>query len=274
MAEKPTEQTFAQFLEEQPAAETVTLTGRAARSAKPGSFSFVTAGQTMELPTDAVKRHKVVSEGPQRLVEIEIVVSEIDPKILKSVLADGIKHPNADPVTFKEVTTDLLADKPAFKDPIVDPVSLIEPVAEPGFAADPDAGAQPFVLATPHHAPASAIAAQMGGPAARMASAPITDPATALYFDRAHTRRRSSKIRFTIATRSPRAFSPTRPAGAKCCASAPCGYEYRHRGVSRSAAHGDLARPDLDAQGNRQRSHHRRLHGSGKPSGRRRRHAR
>lgn len=91
MADKPSEKTFTQLLEEQPApAETMTLTGHAARGAKSGSFSFTSGGQTMELPVEAVKRHKVVAEGPQKLVEIEIVVSKIDPKVLKPVLAHGV----------------------------------------------------------------------------------------------------------------------------------------------------------------------------------------
>lgn len=178
MAEKATEKTFAQFLEEQPApAETVTLTGHAARGAKSGSFSFITGGQTMELPTDAVKRHKIVGEGPQKLVEIEVVVSKIDPRIVKFIVADGITNPLADHHKFSHT------------DPIADPVTLPESLmTEPaGFAQEPAAGAQPFVLATPHHAPPSTIAAQMGGPAARMLSMPLTDPATAWYFEGTYT---------------------------------------------------------------------------------------
>ena len=107
MADKPFDtKTFAQFLEEQQApAETVTLAGYVGRSPRKGAFVLSTGGQTMELPVDAVKSYKVVGEGPQKLVELEIL-----------------------------------------------------------------SGAQPFVLATPHHAPASTIAAQTGVAAAQLAT--------------------------------------------------------------------------------------------------------
>lgn len=193
MADRPNEtKTFAQFLEEQPApAETVTLTGYAARSARAGSFSFTTGGQTLELPTEAVKSHKVVSEGAERLVELEIVTSKLDPKIVKLVVADGFTNPIADRHTIKEVITDHVSDKFIHKDPIQDPVTLPETyVPDPGpLAVDPAVAAQPFVLATPHHAPAATIAAQMGGgqTAAQFATTPVRDLITLAHYDRLYT---------------------------------------------------------------------------------------
>ena len=81
MADKPFDtKTFAQFLEEQQApVETVTLAGYVARSPRQGSFVLNAGGQALELPVDAVKSYKVMSEGPPKLVELEIVASKIDP---------------------------------------------------------------------------------------------------------------------------------------------------------------------------------------------------
>jgi hypothetical protein len=96
---------------------------------------------------------------------------------VKFILADGITNPLADHHKFSHT------------DPIADPVTLPESiVSDPaGFAQDPAAGGQPFVLATPHHAPASTIAAQMGAPAAQLLTAPLRDPVTVFYFDHPHT---------------------------------------------------------------------------------------
>ena len=194
MADKPFDtKTFAQFLEEQQApAETVTLAGAVGRSPRKGAFVLSTGGQTMELPVDAVKSYKVVGEGAQRLVEIEILTSKIDPNwVAKSVAADvGAKHPLSDHFTRKEITTDPLVDKAPYKDPVLDPITLPENIfTDPGsIVTNPALGAQPFVLATPHHAPASTIAAQTGVPAAaQIATTVIADIGTIHALDRQHT---------------------------------------------------------------------------------------
>jgi hypothetical protein len=162
MPEKPSDtKTFAHFLEQQPApAETVTLTGYAVRSSRTGSFSFTTGGQTVELPVDAVKSHKVLNEGPQQLLELQVQASKIDNQILKSIIADGHKPPHVD--TIKETITDHISDKFVAKDPVLDPGTLPEHIFGPPESIQATQ-MQPFVLATPHHAPASAITAQMGG---------------------------------------------------------------------------------------------------------------
>lgn len=95
-----------------------------------------------------------------------------------------------DHVTVKEVITDPIVDKHPYKDPITDPVTIPENiVTDPaGFAPDPSTGAQPYVLATPHHAPTSTIAPQMGMPsAAQLATTPLRDLRTMFYHDRLHT---------------------------------------------------------------------------------------
>src|ERR1019366_3737321 len=135
----PEPKSFAQFLEEAPApAETVTMVGSVARSTRKGLFVLTSGGQMLELPIDAVTSHRVVSEGPQKLVELQVDTSKIDSNRI-----------------FKA----------AFADP----------------------GAQPFVLATPHHAPPEALLAQMPGGAAAQLTTVITDIVTSVYSDRPNT---------------------------------------------------------------------------------------
>ena len=217
MADKPTDtKTFAQFLDEQPApAETVTLAGYVTRCSHPGSFVLNTGGQTMELPAEAVKSYKVLSEGPQKLVELEVVSSKIDTtKIVKAVVTDVPQHKNplADIFTHKEVTLDPIVGKQVHKDPILDPITIAEGhQIDPGpLATNPAlAGLQPFVLATPHHAPASTIAAQMGAPA-QLAhnTTPLRDYVTALSFDHPHTFKELTKDPLTDVYTLPETIFP------------------------------------------------------------------
>ena len=188
MAEKPSgTKTFAQFLEEQPApAETATLAGFVTRCARPGSFSFTTGGQTLELPTDAVKGFKVLDEGLQKLVELELINSKIDLEALKAVPAYGGagKNPHADVYPPKAPFTDPVVDKALHKDPLHDQFSLRETThPDPNGLLVSSPGLQPFVLATPHHAPASTVAAQS---ALHYGTTPIWDITSAVY-DRPHT---------------------------------------------------------------------------------------
>ena len=135
----PEPKSFAQFLEEEPApAETVTMVGSVARSTRKGLFVLTSGGQMLELPIDAVTSHRVVSEGPQKLVELQVDTSKIDSNRI-----------------FKA----------AFADP----------------------GAQPFVLATPHHAPPEALLTQMPGGGAAQLTTVITDIVTSVYSDRPNT---------------------------------------------------------------------------------------
>ena len=135
----PEPKSFAQFLEEAPApAETVTMVGSVARSTRKGLFVLTSGGQMLELPIDAVTSYRVVSEGPQQLVELQVVTSKIDSNRI-----------------FKA----------AFADP----------------------GAQPFVLATPHHAPPEALLTQMPGGAAAQLTTVVTDIVTSVYSDRPNT---------------------------------------------------------------------------------------
>jgi hypothetical protein len=216
MAEKPSTseaKSFAQFLNEQPApAETVTMTGYVSRSARQGLFVLNAGGETLELPIDAVQSYRVVAEAPQKLVELQVLGSKIDTsKVVKPIVADVGVHTNPyldHHFTIKEIITDPLVDKHVYKDPIRDPITIPEgiipdptnTIAEGIGGIDPGGivtnpvfgpqamGAQPFVLATPHHAPASTIAAQMGAAgAAQLAKTPIQDIHTIIWYDRPHT---------------------------------------------------------------------------------------
>jgi hypothetical protein len=225
MAEKPSSsdaKSFAQFLNEQPApAETVTMTGYVSRSARQGLFVLNAGGETLELPVDAVQSYRVLSEAPQKLVELQVIGSKIDTsKVVKPIVADVGVHTNPfldHHYTVKEVITDPLVDKHVYKDPIRDPITIPEGIipdptntlaegvggidpggivtnpAAQGFAAQGFA-AQPFVLATPHHAPASTIAAQMGAAGmAQLAKTPIQDIHTIIWYDRSHTLKELTK---------------------------------------------------------------------------------
>ena len=114
------------------------MVGSVARSTRKGLFVLTSGGQMLELPIDAVTSHRVVSEGPQKLVELQVVTSKIDSNRI-----------------FKA----------AFADP----------------------RAQPFVLATPHHAPPEALLTQMPGGAAAQLTTVITDIVTSVYADRPNT---------------------------------------------------------------------------------------
>jgi hypothetical protein len=190
MAEKPAEpkqtdpKSFASFLnEEPPAPETVTMAGYVSRSARSGSFVLNCGGQNLELPVDAVQSYKVLCEAPQKLVEIQVLAGKIDTsRIMKPIVADsGVPKPVfAD--HHKWITTDPLVDKPHHTDPLVDVYTTPQGgIPDPTAAAA--AGAQPFILATPHHASPEALATQMAGIPAAQLSTVQTDIATTIQAD-------------------------------------------------------------------------------------------
>jgi hypothetical protein len=188
----PEPKSFAQFLEEEPApAETVTMVGSVARSTRKGLFVLTSGGQMLELPIDAVTTYRVVSEGPQQLVELQVVTSKIDSnRIFKAAFADPGHPTNVvldHPYTVKEVITDPIADKHPHTDPIFDPVyqpgsGIPDPTVLGGAA-----GAQPFILATPHHASPEALLTQIPGGGAAQFTTVVTDIVTSVYSDRPNT---------------------------------------------------------------------------------------
>jgi hypothetical protein len=168
---------FAEFLREAPKhqGETVSLTGQVSQSEKEGHFVLdLGGGQTVELPTQAVRSYKVAQEGG-RQVQLELDRKSVE-TTLKPILSDQAakpvwadpKHVWADPKpAWSDVHSHWIFDlKHPHKDPIFDPI-----LQNPQFPPGPDptqlgqfaqmtAGAVPFTLATAHQAPQSTLAMQ------------------------------------------------------------------------------------------------------------------
>lgn len=190
MAEKPNKpkepaKPFAEFLKDVPSAseagaeESIPLTGVVTRSDKEGMFVLTTQdGQALEMNADDVNNYEVLQEtGPQRLVRVDISAKALasaggalagirtlvtDYITRKELIKDPIKDPPYD--TLKELIKDPLRKEIA-KDPINDPLTRVENVFDPNPEIDPamEAGATPFIMATPHHASQAAIGLQPGG---------------------------------------------------------------------------------------------------------------
>jgi hypothetical protein len=168
---------FAEFLREAPKhqGETVSLTGQVAQSEKEGHFVLdLGGGQTVELPTSAVRSYKVAQEGG-RQVQLELDRKSVETTV-KPILSDQVakpvwadpKHVWADPkpVWSDHHTAWVFDLKHPHKDPILDPIVLnpqFPPGPDPtqlGQLAQTAAGAVPFTLATAHQAPQSTLAMQ------------------------------------------------------------------------------------------------------------------
>ncbi len=164
---------FAEFLREAPKhhVETVSLTGQVSQSEKEGHFVLdLGGGQTVELPTAAVRSYKAPESGRQ--VQLELDRKSVE-TTLKPILSDQVakpvwtdpKHVWADPkpVWYDHHTPWIFDLKHPHKDPILDPIVL-----NPQFPPGPDptqltqfaGGAVPFTLAAGHQAPQNAVAMQ------------------------------------------------------------------------------------------------------------------
>ena len=173
---------FAEFLREAPrhGGGTVSLTGHVAQSEKEGHFVLdLGGGQTVELPTEAVRSYKVAQEGG-RQVQLELDRKSIEH--LKSIFADG----HGQKLPTQDIHTVWFGDKAAHKDPIFEPLY-------PQFPSGPDptqlgqlaqaAGAVPFTLAAAHQAPQSSLTLQ--GLSGQVK--PIYADRTVAYYDVHHT---------------------------------------------------------------------------------------
>jgi len=145
---------FAEFLREAPRSHgsTLTVTGRVTQSSREGHFMLdLGRGQTVELPTEAVRGYKVV-EGGENLVEIELHLPELAGK---SVLVDQqVLTQRGDPIWtgYRDNLKSIVDDHPYYPDrafPGPDPTGQF------GYA-----GAIPFTLASGHQAPQNALAMQ------------------------------------------------------------------------------------------------------------------
>jgi hypothetical protein len=197
---------FGELLNESPLAageNTVSLVGALARSHQPGKFVLALAGnQSVTLDVDAVKEYKVLSGTiGQLIVQVDVDRDRVPVSLGQGqpALAQPAFVPNApfkNPI-FDQVFTSFIVDHP-FTNPIVDnpPVKFIfEGIPDPtGFGVNPApfgggfgpvaggfAGLAPFALATPHQAPANALAAMGGGP--NVAGQPLSLLRTVAWFD-------------------------------------------------------------------------------------------
>lgn len=203
-------------LEEASAGATTELTGLISRAGE-GRFAITTTeGKTYELEVAAVRRFQPLEgQGLAKAATVEIAsealkaaaIRQIKP-LIKDIRKDPIKDIIHDKPVYKDVIydgkhlpkdiiKDPIQDKPVHKDPIYDPVNtgLADtigpntaaegPVPDPWTQIDPSlgrGGLTPFVMATPHQAPAHLLAMQAGAPA-NAALAPqlkplATDPHT------------------------------------------------------------------------------------------------
>jgi hypothetical protein len=172
---------FAEFLKDAPSAseaaaeESIPLTGVVMRSEKEGMFVLTTQeGQSLELNADDVKNYEVLQEiGAQKIVRVDVSAKAFAGGAgavagLRTLVSDYItrkemiKDPIYDP-TLKELIKDPIRKEVA-KDVIYDPLTRVENVFDPNPEIDPAAegGLTPFIMATPHHASAAAVAMQPG----------------------------------------------------------------------------------------------------------------
>jgi hypothetical protein len=195
-------------LDEASSGKTVTLTGVVFRSGE-GRFAITCQdGQTLELEAEAVQRFKVVEgTGLVSVLQLEVQAEKLSAaaiKAVKPVVKDLHKDPikdvhhdtlhakdlHKDPITDKVMPKDLMhkeiASDPSTKevatdgafDPIGPGTGVADTLAEgpgsfdPGQVVNPAmrAGLAPFVMATPHQAPAHLIGLQAGAAAATLAA--------------------------------------------------------------------------------------------------------
>lgn len=174
---------FAEFVQSAPsmdeAAATVVLTGAVLRSANEGKFVMIAEGfGPLELDIDAITAFDILEDSATRKWGRVVIGQD---RITKPLLKDI----QGDTLAFKDVAKDPITD-PVVKQVAVDPPNtLVENVGDPrqagidsvvlagGIARQ--AGAMPFVMATPHHAPEQALQMQAAAAGVPGLKAPITD---------------------------------------------------------------------------------------------------
>lgn len=159
---------FAEFLRELPRhqGESVTLSGRVTQSEKEGHFVLETGGRHLELPIDAVRDYKLEEGASQVHVTLH--------------LSDALRKLFSPEATYKEAVQDhTLRDHDVLGTGIADIKPILDRIQTvPQFPPGPDprqlaGGLTPFVLATGHHAPQSALALQ--GASGQVAKSVIQD---------------------------------------------------------------------------------------------------
>ncbi len=189
MPKQPERKTsFADFVANAPSLEdaarddSVELTGLVSRTSD-GNFAITThAGQTYELPIEAVRdftphdeagaaaatvrvdREAIAAASlrPIKPLSKDIITDPIVDRI-KQIIHDG-KNLITDPLVDKNPHADTIPFKDVHKDPLHDPVTIVQeqagkiagdPIGDPtqGGVNPAAAAAAPFVMATPHQAP-------------------------------------------------------------------------------------------------------------------------
>jgi hypothetical protein len=184
MADRKGQGSFAEFVKgaasAEEAAATVRLTGEVLRSSTEGKFILATPDRgPLELDVDAVSAFDVVEDSASRKVA-QVVVAGDRLTDVKPVIADKSVIADKPAIADKPVWWDGTIPKPLLDPPpkaILDPPKVIaDPPNKVAMDPQPDprqvlfdpavatraaaAGAMPFVMATPHHAPAEALQAQ------------------------------------------------------------------------------------------------------------------
>lgn len=182
---KKEDKSFKDFLKDAPPVadvlneDTVPVVGVVCRSDNEGKFVLATAdGQALELSTEDVKNYEVVQEtGPQKLVRVDVSSKALQAATSVGAIGNAaIRTLISDYFTRKELIKDPIFDhtrKELIKDPWTDPWTLVEnqgtiqETIDPGSgfidpAGEAGAGLTPFIMATPHHASAAAVAMQPG----------------------------------------------------------------------------------------------------------------
>jgi hypothetical protein len=167
--EPKAEESFAELLRELPAEnDFVTLVGVVTCSPKEGHFRLTPpgGGQPLELPVEAVHHHAVLRhEHGHLLAQLEVARATAEPLLEEYLVRNpvGITIPSRTYLTGVDWVTDL-----QYWPKIVESVNQYDAEwtrqALPGDPVRQVAGGlAPFVLATPHHAPAAPLAMQAAG---------------------------------------------------------------------------------------------------------------
>jgi hypothetical protein len=155
------EKSFERLLEEAPAAPAggvISLVGTLAKSSEPGKFLLTLQdGSFVTLETEAVKGHMVLgSSVGQTIVRVDVAAGSLPVRDQQMLRFNSVPAWES---TFA------IADAPGLKfwlDVNWKAIMDVSPAHAPFVLPAPDLGLEPFALATPHQAPASAIAAMQG----------------------------------------------------------------------------------------------------------------
>lgn len=166
--EPKAEKSFAELLQELPAEnDFVTLVGVVTRSPKEGHFRLTPqgGGRPVELPIEAVRGHSVLHrEHGYLLVQLEAERGKIEEQLASY---EELFYQGVGTRTYLTSPYWWAMDRSHLWKVQLDPGAVQQEEAVRLYPGDPTchgaAGLAPFVLATPHHAPAGSLAMQSAG---------------------------------------------------------------------------------------------------------------